>query len=28
MTEWIGRAWDATEFDLDRANSRLRELKL
>jgi len=28
MTEWISRPWDATEFDLDRANSWLRELKL
>ncbi len=28
MTEWIGRPWDVSEFDLDKANSWLRELKL
>ena len=26
MSEWIGRPWDVTEFDIDRANSWLREL--
>jgi hypothetical protein len=28
MTEWIGRPWDVKEFDLDRVNSWLREIKL
>lgn len=28
MSEWIGRPWDVNEFDLDRVDSRLRELKL
>jgi len=24
MTEWIGRPWDVTKFDLDSANFQLR----
>lgn len=28
MTEWIGRPWDVAEFDLNRANTWLREVKL
>jgi hypothetical protein len=27
MTEWIGRPWDVTAFDLTRANSSLQEIK-
>ncbi len=28
MTEWIGRPWDVTEFNLEQANSWLRGIKL
>ena len=28
MTEWIGRPWDVAEFNLDRADSWLNELRL
>ena len=28
MIEWIGRPWDINEFDLDKANSWLREVQL